>query len=133
MRSAAHLDREAPASPPQHRRARCRGLSADRELERSRDERRAGLPAATRRAPSNPLRELLECDFPLELNDAVDERLGPWRTSRYVHIDWHNLIHALNERIVVEDAANRCAGAHRDHPFGLRHLIVNTAERRRHL
>ena len=45
----------------------------------------------------------------------------------------HDLVDALEHRVVVEHPARERAGAHRDHPLGLEHLVVDLAERRRHL
>src|SRR5215510_9799626 len=70
------------------------------------------------------LRQPLLIDLPLELDDAVDERLGPRRAAGHEHVDGHDLIDALHERVVVEHAADRSAGAHRQHVFRLGHLVV---------
>ena len=43
------------------------------------------------------------------------------------------LIDALDQRVIVEHATDRGARAHRDDPLGLGHLIVDAAQRRRHL
>src|SRR6516225_7093205 len=87
--------------------------SADRGLERSRSPPPAPTPATGRQETANPSRELLPIDLALELDDPVDERFGTGRASRNEHVDRHNLVDALDERIVVEDAANRRARAHR--------------------
>src|SRR6188508_1700217 len=71
-------------------------------------------------------------DLALQLNDAVDERLGTRGASRHEDVDRHDLINALNNGIVVEHAAAARTGAHRDHPLGLGHLVVNPAQYRRH-
>src|SRR6478672_8116663 len=55
-------------------------------------------------------------DLALELNDPVDERLGPRRAAWHEHVNRHDLIHALDDRVVVEHAAAARARAHRDHP-----------------
>ena len=48
-------------------------------------------------------------------------------------VDRHDLIHALHDGVVVEHAAAARARAHRDHPLGLGHLVVDAAQHRRHL
>ena len=58
---------------------------------------------------------------------------GPGRAAGDEHVHRHDLVHALHERVVVEHAAHRRAGAHRDHPLGLGHLVVDAAQHRRHL
>ncbi len=50
----------------------------------------------------------------------------------HVDVDRHDLIDTLHERVIVEDAADRRTRAHRDHPLGLGHLVVDAAQRRRH-
>src|SRR5919109_5209475 len=62
-------------------------------------------------------RHPLLIDFLLELDDAVNERLGSRRAPWDEHVDRDNLVHALDNGVVVEDAPNRCAGAHGNHPF----------------
>src|SRR5437870_301849 len=53
-------------------------------------------------------------DFLLELHDAVDQGFRPRRATGHEHIDRDHLVDALDDRVVVEDAADRCARAHRD-------------------
>ena len=45
----------------------------------------------------------------------------------------HDLVDRLDDRVVVEHPARRRAGAHRDHPLRLEHLVVDLAQRRGHL
>src|SRR5256885_12182188 len=52
-------------------------------------------------------------------------RLGTRRAPRHEHVNRHDLIAALDDGVVVEDAADAGAGAHRDHPLRLGHLVVN--------
>ncbi len=63
-------------------------------------------------------------DLLLELQNCVEDGFGPRRAAGNVNIDRNYLVAALHDRVVVEDAAGSRAGAHGDHPFGLRHLIV---------
>ena len=72
-------------------------------------------------------------DLLLQLHDPVDQRLGARRASGHEHVHGDDLVHALDDGVVVEDAADRRAGAHRDHPLGFGHLVVDAAHRRRHL
>src|SRR4051812_2661686 len=77
--------------------------------------------------------ELLLIDLALQLDDAVDERFGPRRATRHEDVHGDDLIDALHERVVVEHAADRRAGAHRDDILRFRHLVVDAAQDRRHL
>src|SRR5688500_9910581 len=44
-------------------------------------------------------------DLPVELEDAGHEDLGGGRAARDVHVDRHDLIDALEDRVVVEHPA----------------------------
>src|SRR3954452_5887566 len=85
-------------------------------------------PVASPPAEVRPLLDLL-----LQLVDAVHERLGPRRAARDVDIYGEKLVDSLDDRVVVEHAGARCAGAHRDHPLGLQHLVVDAPDDGRHL
>src|SRR5207342_3747355 len=50
-----------------------------------------------------------------------------------VHVDGYDVVDALHDRVVVEHAAAARADAHRQHPLGLGHLVVDLAEHRSHL
>ena len=63
----------------------------------------------------------------------MDQRLGPRRAAGHVDVDRQELVRARDQRVVVEDAGARRAGAHRDHPLRLEHLVVDAADDRRHL
>src|ERR1700674_4965488 len=69
----------------------------------------------------------------LQDHQRVQQVLGPRRAAGDVDVDRNDLVHALQERVVVEHAPGRGAGAHRDHPFRLGHLVVDDAQDRRHL
>src|SRR4051794_9027122 len=71
-------------------------------------------------------------DLRAQLEDAVDQRLGPRRAAGHVHVDRHELV-GRDKRVVVEDAHRARAGAHRDRELRLEHLVVDTADDRRHL
>ena len=75
----------------------------------------------------------MSLDLVLKLDDAVDQRLRPRRAAGHVDVDGQELVGALHERVVVEDAGARGAGPHRDHPLRLEHLVVDAADDRRHL
>src|SRR3954465_15299157 len=62
-------------------------------------------------------------DLALELHDAVDQRLGAGRAAGREPGDRDDLVDALHQRVVVEDAADRGAGPHRDHVLRLWHLV----------
>src|SRR3954471_19240960 len=89
---------------------------------------RALSPVASPPPEVGPLLDLL-----LQLVDPVHERLRPRRAARDVDVDRQELVHALDERVVVEHAGARGAGTHRDHPLGLEHLVVDAPDDRRHL
>ena len=71
-------------------------------------------------------------DLLAQLEDAVHERLGARRAAGHVHVDGHELV-GRDDRVVVEDAHRRGAGAHRDRPLRLEHLVVDAADDRGHL
>src|SRR5215813_14517712 len=75
---------------------------------------------------------MLTGDLLLQLDDAVDERLGPRRAAGDVDVYRHHLIHALDDRVVIEDAPDGSARPHGDHPLRFRHLIVDATQGRRH-
>ena len=77
--------------------------------------------------------ELGVLDLVVELEDRVDQHLGPRRAAREVHVDGHDVVDALDDRVVVEHAAGAGADAHREHPLGLGHLVVDLAQHGRHL
>ena len=62
----------------------------------------------------------------------MHQRLGPRRAAGHVHVDRHELVRR-HDRVVVEDAHRAGAGAHRDRPLRLEHLVVDAAHDRRHL
>src|SRR5438270_3500079 len=64
--------------------------------------------------------EALLIDLALQLDDPVDEGLGTGRAARHEHVDRDNLVDALDQRVVVEHAADRGASTHRQHVFRLR-------------
>src|SRR5436190_2603379 len=69
----------------------------------------------------------------VEPQDALHQRLRPRRATRNVHVDRDDLVDALEGRVVVEHPAGARAGAHRDHPLRLEHLVVDLPQGRRHL
>jgi len=79
------------------------------------------------------LATLAVLDAVLELDDAVEEGLGAGRATGDVHVDGDDPVDALDDGVVVEDAAAGCAIAHGDDPLGFWHLVVNLAQNRSHL
>ena len=67
-----------------------------------------------------------------QLEDSVHQRLRARRAAGHVHVDRHELV-GRHERVVVEHAHRAAAGAHRDRPLGLEHLVVEPADDGRHL
>src|SRR4029078_1848105 len=72
--------------------------------------------------PQRFVAHALAGDFALEHHDAVHETFGARWTARDVDIHWNDAVDSLHDGVVVEHAAGGRAGAHRDAPFGLRHL-----------
>src|SRR6266404_7984529 len=107
-------------------------------------ESRASPPGRTGETPVAPLlarrdqiqrllhRAALDHDFFLQQRDGIDQLLGTRRTAGDVDIHGNDLIHALHERVIIEDAAGSCARPHRDDPLRLRHLLPELANYRRH-
>ena len=77
---------------------------------------------------------LVAPDLALQLDDAVEQRLGRRRAAGHVDVHRHDAVAAAHHRvgIVIVAAAVR-ARAHRDDPARLGHLVVDLAQRRRHL
>src|SRR5262245_20800174 len=72
-------------------------------------------------------------DLLLELDDAVQQRLGSRRASGHVDIHRNDAVAASNHRIgIVVVAAAVRAGAHGDDPARLGHLVVDLAQRGSH-
>src|SRR5262245_19928006 len=73
-------------------------------------------------------------DLLLQQEDAVEQRLGRWRAAGHVDIDRHDAIASAHDRIgVVVIAPAVGARTHGDDVARLRHLVVDLAQRRRHL
>src|SRR3990172_6356049 len=60
-------------------------------------------------------------DFFLQLHDAVQQRLRPWRTSGYIYVNGDNMISAPYHGIavVIKRTAGDGACAHRNYVFGI--------------
>lgn len=72
--------------------------------------------------------------LPLQLEDAIHQRLARRRAARHVDIDGHDAVAAAHDAVaVVVVAAAVGARAHGDDPARLGHLIVDLAQRGRHL
>src|SRR5439155_14186544 len=87
---------------------------------------RADEAALLRPDPTGALR----LDLRAELQEAIDQRLRPYRAAGDEDVRRHERVRALHDgvRVVVRPAADR-ALAHRDDPFRLRHLFVQPADR----
>src|SRR6266851_3868135 len=73
-------------------------------------------------------------DLFLQQQDAVEQRFGGRRAARDIDVDRHDAVAAAHHRIgIMVVAAAIGAGAHRDDPARLGHLVVNLAQRRGHL
>src|SRR5689334_939627 len=70
----------------------------------------------------------------MQLQDAVQQRFRGGRAARHVHVHRHDTVAAAHHGVgVVVVAAAVGAGAHRDHPARIGHLVIDLAQRRRHL
>src|SRR5579872_3425313 len=70
---------------------------------------------------------LFVIDFLLQLKNGIQNGFGTRRAAGDVDVHRKNLIAALDDGVIVEDAAGSGAGAHRDDPLGFGHLIVKLA------
>src|SRR5258708_7323630 len=75
---------------------------------------------------------LLVVDFFLKLEDGVKKGFWTRRAAGNVNINGNDLIAALDDGVIVENAAGSGASAHGDNPLGLGHLIVKLADHRCH-
>src|SRR5690606_11093284 len=89
--------------------------------------------ARTLAALVSPAGELAVTYVAVERVDGMDEGLRPRRAAGGVHVHGHDLVDALDDRVVVEHAAAGRANAHRQHPLRLHHLVVDLTEHRGHL
>ncbi len=94
--------------------------------------RRAALRASSILRPFGPSGS--DHDLLAQLEDRVDQHLRPRRAAGQVHVDRHDVVDALHDRVVVEHAAarrrrrpSRCTDAR------LGHLVVDLAQDRGHL
>ena len=69
-------------------------------------------------------------DLLLKLDHGVENGFGDRRATRNVDVHGNDLIDALHDVIGAIEPAARRAGAHRNHPLGLGHLIVDLLEDR---
>src|SRR5438045_1442091 len=86
-----------------------------------------------RRGELDQLAGVPRLDLLLQLHNAIDKRVGARWATRYVDVHRYDLVDALDDGVIVIDPARGGAGAHRDHPFGVRHLVVYLPEDRSHL
>src|ERR1019366_5829412 len=66
-------------------------------------------------------------DFLLQQRDRINHLLGTRRTPGDIDIHGNDLIHALHQRVIIEDATGSRAGPHRDDPLRFRHLLPELA------
>src|SRR5262245_29456015 len=77
-----------------------------------------------------PLDRPFAADLPLELHHAVEQRLGGRRTAGDVDVYGHDPVAAAHHAVaVVVVAAAVGARAHADDVLGVRHLVVDLAQR----
>src|SRR5271163_2198315 len=72
-------------------------------------------------------------DFFLQQGDGVDELFGARRTSRNINIDGDDLVDALHQCVVLENAARGGTGSHGNYPLRFRHLLPQLPDHWRHL
>src|ERR1700730_9767260 len=95
--------------PPRHRAGLDRSIPSD-AIRRANQPRGGRLAfAEVERSHEASARGI---DFFLKLNDCVKERLGPRWAAGDINVDGNHLIHALDDRIVVEDTARSGARTH---------------------
>ena len=82
-----------------------------------------GHPLERRVNGRTPLRPLLLADLVLQPHEAVEQCLRPRRTTRHVNIHRQQLVYPLQYRVAPVHPARGSARAHRDYPFGVRHLV----------
>src|SRR5438445_5108608 len=78
-------------------------------------------------------RALFAVDLLLQLQNGIEQRFGTRRASGNVNVHRNDLIAALNDGVVIENAARCCASAHGNHPLWFGHLLVKLADNGRHL
>src|SRR5208282_2330341 len=66
-------------------------------------------------------------DFLLQQRDRVNQLLGARRTAGNIDIHGNDLIHALHQRVIVENATGSRARPHRYDPLRFRHLLPKLA------
>src|SRR4029077_4670442 len=71
-------------------------------------------------------------DLVLQLEQRIEQIFRTRRAADHVDIRGDDLVHALQDRISIKWTAYRRACAHRDHPLGIGHLVVDTLHHRRH-
>src|SRR5215475_5549762 len=70
----------------------------------------------------------------LQQQHTVKQRLGGGRAARNIDVHWHDAVATAYHRVgIVVITAAVGARAHGDHIARLRHLVVDLAQRRRHL
>src|SRR5260221_5402054 len=73
-------------------------------------------------------------DLFAQAEDTFGQRFGAGRTAWDVDVDRNDRVDTLERRVAVPELATRArAVAHRDHPLGLGHLLVQPAEPGSHL
>src|SRR5215212_9465181 len=87
-----------------------------------------------KRLTSPALAHVLVLDALLEQHDALEQGLGPGRAARHVDVDGDELVDALRHRVGVP-VGTPAVGAtpHRDDVLGVRHLLPEPDDGRRHL
>ena len=82
---------------------------------------------------SGPRNRIGTLDLVLQLQNAVDQRLGRGRTAGHIDIDRNDAVTAAHDRVAVVVVATPIgAGTHRNHPARFGHLVVHLAQGRRH-
>src|ERR1700694_3689798 len=102
-------------------------------------ESRASPPGPTGERPLPPLlagrheiqrllhRAAFDHDFFLQQRDRINQLLGTRWTAGDIDIHGNNLIHALHQRVIIENTTGSRAGYHRDDPLRFRHLLPELA------
>jgi hypothetical protein len=73
-------------------------------------------------------------DALLELEESIEKSLCSGRAARHIDVNWHHPVTTSDNSIAIMVIASSVgAAAHADHPFWLRHLIIDLSQCRCHL
>ena len=65
-------------------------------------------------------------DLLLKQRQGVDQLFRARRAAGDIYIYGNNLIHPLDQGVIIENSPGGSAGAHGNNPFGFWHLVINS-------